>query len=596
MNRAILTQSVRENASGVKHLQRWMLQALLLLALAAPLGSHASQPLRVVGTGGRIAVGAFTVSGSATAFWQRTAHKLGGPVDEIDVGFMNWVHSTTAEVANLYAITINYAWIERASTGQVVPLTFSGQRQLVMPASDSAAYHLADTVPSSAWTGSAPARDEVFWVHAKGSIPSGGTIYQGTLATFSGAKFIIYDPANDPGTKDFAGTVPTITGQNVRTSGLPMLFLGRYSGPGYLSVIGIGDSILDGLGDTVNPTPVITGNGFFNRAALDANGANTIAMMNLTRSGETAVTWVNNHARQAQMLSFGNVVVEEFGTNDIGSNGASANVTTIFGRLNSIWATVRAAGVQKIVRTRLLPRTTSTSTNWTSLADQTPNPGWGAGEARDQLNADLSTALTSGSIDALVDTLAPVSDPTDNHYWFSNGTSDYMTSDGTHPKPAGYALLAPPLRAALLALSVDDYSAWSGKFTWGTASSAPAADPNNDGVKNLMAYALNIPPLIVVAPGDLPQSANDTTTPNGPWLAFTYRVNSRAADLIYTVQTCTDLAIWTNVLIDGVNAVSEIANPDPDSDGIAVLMRVRLKLAGGEPRRFLRLRISASTL
>jgi lysophospholipase L1-like esterase len=275
----------------------------------------------------------------------------------------------------------------------------------------------------------------------------------GTPATFSGAKFIIYDPANDPGTQDFAGTVPTISGQNARTAALPMLFVGRYTGPGHLSVIGIGDSILHGLGDSENPTPVITGFGFFNRAALDANGSNTIAMLNLTRSGETANTWVNNHARQVQLLTFANVVVEEFGTNDIGSNGSSANATNIYNRLVSIWTTGRDAGAQRIVRSRLLPRTASASGNWTSLGDQTPNPGWGTGGARDQLNALLANALTHEGIDALVGTLSPVSDPTDDHYWLSNGTNDYMTNDGTHPRPAGYALLAPSLRAALLALS-----------------------------------------------------------------------------------------------------------------------------------------------
>ena len=127
---------------------RCALAAWLFIVSFAPLAAFANQPLQVVGTGGRIGVAFYTVSGSSTGFWQRTAHKLGVPVAEIDVGFMNWVHSTTAEVANSNRITIHYAWIERASTGQVVPLTFSGQRQLVMPDSDSAAYHLATPVAS----------------------------------------------------------------------------------------------------------------------------------------------------------------------------------------------------------------------------------------------------------------------------------------------------------------------------------------------------------------------------------------------------------------------------------------------------------------
>ena len=186
-------------------LSRLTLSVAILVAVSVPILSFGAQPVRVVGTGGRIAGGAFAVTGSATSFWQRTPHKLGGPVTEIQVGYMNWVHSTTAEVANTNAITIEHAWIERAATGQVVPLTFSGSRQMVMPANDPAAFHLTDPVPSTVWTGTVPARDELFWVHAKGNIPAAGKIFQGTYVTFSGARFIVYDPANDPGTIDFAG-------------------------------------------------------------------------------------------------------------------------------------------------------------------------------------------------------------------------------------------------------------------------------------------------------------------------------------------------------------------------------------------------------
>ena len=45
-----------------------------------------------------------------------------------------------------------------------------------------------------------------------------------------------------------------------------MVFTGRYSKPGCLSVIGIGDSILDGTGDTANPGPVVSGFGLGFRA------------------------------------------------------------------------------------------------------------------------------------------------------------------------------------------------------------------------------------------------------------------------------------------------------------------------------------------
>lgn len=434
----------------------------LLLSVALSFDAVAAdQPLRVVGTGGRIGVGAYKQAGAISAYWQRTPHMLGGPVSEITIGFMNWLHTTSMEAPNPSPVTIDYAWLERGSTGQIVPLTFSGERQLVMPANDTAPYHLSDPVPSSVWQGAPPSRDEVFWVHAKGCIPTGGSLPVGTPASYAGARFLVYDGTKEPGTKDAPGPLPAIPNANTRPAGLPLLFLGRYTEPGHLSVIGLGDSILFGMGDSENPVPVISGFGFFNRAAVDEKGANAIAMLNLTRSGETAATWVARHDRQARLLPFANVVVEEFGTNDIGSNGSKANPQGVYERLQSIWKTAREAGVQKIVRTRLMPRTSSADRQWASAADQTPNPGWGPGEARDQLNDLLAKALAEGKIDILVDTLTPVADPENSHLWITNGTKAYATGDGTHPRPAGYALLAPPLREALLKIKVDDASAAS---------------------------------------------------------------------------------------------------------------------------------------
>ena len=572
-------------------------QVVLLIAtlcVATTTTPFAAQPLHVVATGGRMAtdLDLFTVSGSTTAFWQRTPHQLGGPVAEMDVGFMNWFSDSVDEIPNANSVTINYAWLERASTGQVVPITFSGQRQLVMPSQDPAGFHLADPIPASVWIGAPLAHDEVFWLHAKGTVPANGTFLQGSFATYAGSKCIVYDPANDPGTKDFAGTVPAINGQNVLVGGLPLLFIGRYVGPGYLSVVGIGDSILKGAGDNPNPVPVISGLGFLSRAAVDANGANAIAVMNFGCNGEKGSSWLDRHARQGQILAFANVAVEEFGTNDIGSNGGSANAASIFTKLQGIWNVIRAAGVQRIVRTRLLPRTQSPSGNWLSLADQVPNSGWGAGGARDQLNANLATALTNGQIDVLVDTLVTVSDPGDNHYWLTNGTSKYTTPDGTHPSPTGHAFVAQALRAALLAVPVDDYYSWAAKIAWNGANSSPTADPNGDGLSNLLAYAFDVSPLTTSVPELLPFPKYDNATPNGPWVTLTFRQNARAADLTYTVEATNDLVQWTDLVPNGQTVVDEVVDPDPDGDGSAILKRVRIKLTADQNKEFLRLEVN----
>lgn len=537
-----------------------------------------------------------------TVFRQRTPHKLGGPVAEMQIGFMDWMYPYDAETPNdTNAVTIEKAWLERASTGQVVALTFSGSRQLVLPMNSTTAYWLCDAIPSSVWTGAAPARDEVFWLHVLGSIPTGGKLPVGTPTTFPGAKFIVYPPANDAGTFDTAGVVPTISGSTSRPIGLPLVFLGRYTGPGHLAVIGIGDSILDGTGDVANPAPVISGYGFFNRAALDSGGANAIAMFNLTRHGQAAANFANpgRQKRQAQFLPFANVLVEEYGTNDLGTNG-TGTPSTILANVEKIWTAARAAGVQKIVRTKLLPRTSVPDKYapdaWATLEIQTPNSGWEAGGKRDTINAGFATALAAKKIDVLLDTLAVLADPTDPNRWLTNGTAKYVNVDDAHVSPAGNALLAPHLRAALLSLTVDenrvDYARWSASEGWGGADSSPAADPNGDGVSNLLAYALALPPLSSASSDDLPAMTSDTATPDGSWLTFTWRENARAIDLRYEIESSPTLASWTALEPDGVNVIKELVAADVDGDGAVNLRRVRVRVGSAPANLFLRLRVT----
>lgn len=568
------------------------LRALLVLGalFAQTLSAQADpEPLRVVGTNSRMSPFTYSPGATNTSFWQRTPHQLGGPVAEIDIAFMNWAVGYSGEVISTSDVTISHAWLERGSDGQIVPLTFEGEREVVLLGGVAQPYYMADPIDSSVWTGGTPQRDEIFWLHVKGSVPAtDGKACLGVYATYSGAKFIFYDPANDPGTIDAAGAVPNITGKNQRTNGLALAFCGRYTEPGYLSVIGLGDSILHGSGDATNPAPVVAGSGFFERAATDLAGENAVGMLNLARHGESANTFVNSHAMREAFLPFANVVVEEYGTNDIGSNG-TGDADIIYTRLQTIWQLARDAGVEKVLRTKLMPRTTSASGNWTSLADQTPNNGWGAGGKRDQLNAHLETALSSGLIDALVDTLTPLADPTDDHYWITTGANDYATGDGTHPNRQGYTLAAVPLRAAIEAIlnaaETFSYLDWSDDIDWGGADSSPTADPNQDGVSNWLAYALDLPPLANLA-GQASIPGVDLATANGPWLTFDFRINQRAAaSLQYSVLRSVSLLSdsWSTLSPNGIDVIEETLLADPDGDGSAALMRWRIKVSSSEP-------------
>lgn len=434
---------------------------LTLLALLTCLTiSQAQEPLRYVATGARIGVNRQKTDTEKTAFWHRTPHQLGGPVSEIQIGFMNWFLNYSNENTISNPVTIEYAWLERSSDGQVVPITFNGSRQLVMPADDTEPYWLADVIESSIWSGGTPQKDEVFWLSIKGRIPSEGSVSMGNPAGYSGSKFILYAPNNDPGTYDTTGTVPRITGEYARNRGLPTMFIGRYTNKGYLSVIGIGDSILDGSGDASSSYSTISGFGFFCRAAVDESGANTIATFNLTRHGATSsAPTKSSNPRQKHFLKYANVAVEEYGTNDLGSSGGG-DVSSIQQSLQDIWTLCRSEGIEKIIRTTLMPRTGSATHTWVSKEDQTPNSGWGDADTgdsgkRDALNAGFQVSLANGDIDVLVDALEVVADETDDHYWFTNGTNDYLTNDGTHLRATANALVAVALREALLNITVD---------------------------------------------------------------------------------------------------------------------------------------------
>tara|TARA_R100000027_G_scaffold2734_8_gene2701 strand:+ start:23101 stop:24858 length:1758 start_codon:yes stop_codon:yes gene_type:complete len=569
--------------------------ALIVLAGIIPLSVSATEPLQIVATGGRIGVYPYGSSDpNLTAFWHRTPHKLGGPVSEIQIGFMNWMLNYSKEQNNSNEVTIDHAWIERELDGQIIPITFDGSRTFIMPDDSVEPYWLADSVDSADWTNGPPEKDEVLWIHVKGNYPSLGRTIQGCPTGYPGSKFIVYDPANDTGAVDIAGSVHSIEGQNARTRGLPLLIVGRYSEPGHLAVIGIGDSILDGSGDASSKYSNIPGFGFFNRAAVDENGENTISMFNLTRHGATAAGWAN-HVRQPHFLQFANTVVEEYGTNDLGQNG-TGSPSQIIERLEYIWELCREAGVQYILRTELLPRTSS-SDAWSTAENQTPNPGWGPSGARDEINSAFYQAVTNSSIHSVVETLAPVSSPSDSHLWSTNGQSKYVTGDGTHLNSNGNTILAETLRASLLAIDLGSppstYASWQDSIDWAGQDSRPTADPNHDGINNALAYALDLSPMGSSEPGHRPYLLYLPESDGGPCIQFVFRKNSHAKDVTYEyLRSYTLMNDWEPVTVNGQNVIETTIDPDPDGDSTASLIAVRIFSFDTETPQFLKLRVN----
>ena len=135
------------------------------------------------------------------------------------------------------------------------------------------------------------------------------------------------------------------------------------------------------------------------------------------------------------------------------------------------------------------------------------------------------------------------------------------------------------------------YSDWMSRYFWFGADSSLTADPNQNGVSNLLEYALDLNPLSQNTP-TLPLVAWDTSTPNGPWLTFTYRRNKSAMDLTYVVLTSTDMINWSSITLNQTSVISEVANSNPDGDGTCELLRIRMKNSPLEFKRFLRLSVT----
>ena len=135
------------------------------------------------------------------------------------------------------------------------------------------------------------------------------------------------------------------------------------------------------------------------------------------------------------------------------------------------------------------------------------------------------------------------------------------------------------------------YLDWQTAQSWSTPSNLPEADPNQNGVPNLLEYALDLNPLSQISP-TLPVVGWDMNTPDGPWLTFTYRHNLMAQDLTYEILSSEDLQTWSVLNVDEVTTFSEIVDANPDGDGSSELLRIRTLADPSLSKLFLRLRVT----
>lgn len=118
------------------------------------------------------------------------------------------------------------------------------------------------------------------------------------------------------------------------------------------------------------------------------------------------------------------------------------------------------------------------------------------------------------------------------------------------------------------------------------AVSGEAADPDGDGISNLLEYALNLDPHLADVTG-LP-TGGLLTGRETAYLTLTYTKTNAATDLTYTPQVSGDLVSWQS----GADAVETVLTTD-NGNGLTQIITVRDKTPltdGG--RRFMRLLVT----
>jgi len=135
-------------------------------------------------------------------------------------------------------------------------------------------------------------------------------------------------------------------------------------------------------------------------------------------------------------------------------------------------------------------------------------------------------------------------------------------------------------------LLLGGYASWRtsrfpGEMSEQELVSGPSADPDGDGVPNLLEYAFAGDPL---ASDRSVLPAGEVLTVNGQkYLALTYRQSLSAPDVTYHVESSSDLVSWAPAATE---TVTSIENDDHE------LITVRkTETLGSSPRKFLRIRV-----
>lgn len=366
-------------------------------------------------------------------------------MSELKLIFNGWYTesiSTFESYPNSYSVV--KCALEKDGATSSVPVTFDGGRTKTINAGDTDI--LSDSISPASFGLSKFTRGDKYWIRLEVSVTAAGqTLPRGDMiyTAYGSSVGLAIDPATFVGgAVDSYGALTFTSGwQNFQYPLLPIV-VGRPMASA-VHPIGIGDSIISGATDT----SAANGGLGWSRSLTDADGvSNPRGGLKIGTSGAQGAAWNSaSYTKPQALLKYGTVALEEFGTNTFVTVQPSSAAQAI---VDPIWTKLASAGLP-IIRTKLIPRTTSTD-SWATAANQTAiNASWLSGGGARAFNDWIDTQ--SARFVAIVsqsDVRTSSTQSSDDFYkWLTDGTANKYTNDGVHPNINGYKLLAAAYRA-----------------------------------------------------------------------------------------------------------------------------------------------------
>ncbi len=277
-------------------------------------------------------------------------------------------------------------------------------------------------------------QDEEYTIRVEYELPTGTSnipLDGQTSLAYGGATGWAYTPG--PGVTVSDPSQPlNVSGGNafaLNTGHRPYL-LARPIVDGF-SAVGVTDSIGVGAGDN-EASQGKWGHGILQRAMHDDNFQNCRGFIHLGKAGSNCDSYTTNGMNIIRhYYKYGKCGIVGLLTNDANPQYQLSAPDYLQPRLSGVIQDMREEGCEKIIVLSPICRTYDASGQYSTKAGQVPQQNWEAGGSIDAVRAWLA-AGAGGMVDYVI-TMDAARDPTDPHYFLTNGsTYQLATYDGIH--------------------------------------------------------------------------------------------------------------------------------------------------------------------